>query len=249
MTFHVRMEALYRRRGRSANPPDFDPSDRRVRRKNTAVGSFTRPIEGTRLGLRAFSQQKSREKFRCKMKQLAIALALTGTCVSGTIFASTPAFGLETYEAQMAASDAASQARNDMLDAFGPKALKPGQYVWRDVPAAGAQRVVISLSDQLAYFYRGDTLVAVSTISSGRDSKPTPTGVFSVLDKRPFYRSKKYDNAPMPWMQRVDQYGIALHAGFNPGVPASHGCIRLPGAFAKKLYSATNVGTPVYIGA
>ena len=150
----------------------------------------------------------------------------------------------------MEAGDAASQARVDMLDAFGPKALKPGQYLWRDVPdAAGPQRVVISLSDQLAYLYRGNTLVAVSTISSGKDEKPSPTGIFSVLDKKPFYRSKKYDNAPMPWMQRIDQYGIALHGGYNPGYPASHGCIRLPTAFAKKLYSVTDVGTPVMIGA
>jgi hypothetical protein len=183
------------------------------------------------------------------MKQLAIALALTGTCVLGSSFVSTPAFALETYEARMQASDAASQARIDMLDAFGPKALKPGQYVWRDVSGNGPERVVVSLSDQLAYLYRGDTLIAVSTISSGKDAKPTPTGIFSVLDKRPMYRSKKYDNAPMPWMQRIDQYGIALHAGFNPGRPASHGCVRLPSAFAKKLYSVTDVGTPVYIGA
>ena len=183
------------------------------------------------------------------MKQLAYALALAGTCVLATSVASTPALALETYEAQTEASDAASQARIDMVEAFGPKALKPGQYVWRDVPSAGSQRVVVSLSDQLAYFYRGDTLIAVSTISSGKDEKPTPVGIFSVLDKRPMYRSKKYDNAPMPWMQRIDQYGIALHAGYNPGVPASHGCVRLPSAFAKKLYSVTDVGTPVYIGA
>jgi lipoprotein-anchoring transpeptidase ErfK/SrfK len=164
--------------------------------------------------------------------------------------AASPAFALETYEAKMEASDAASQARVDMIDAFGAKFLKPGQYLWRDVPAsAGQERVVISLSDQLAYLYRGDTLMAVSTVSSGRDDKPTPTGIFSVLDKRPMYRSKKYDNAPMPWMQRIDQYGVALHAGYNPGVPASHGCVRLPSAFAKKLYSVTDLGTPIYIGA
>ena len=114
---------------------------------------------------------------------------------------------------------------------------------------AGPERVVVSLTDQLAFLYRGDTLVAVSTISTGKDEKPTPTGIFSVLDKRPFYRSKKYDNAPMPWMQRIDQYGVALHGGYNPGYPASHGCIRLPVAFAKKLYTVTGVGTPVYIGA
>jgi hypothetical protein len=183
------------------------------------------------------------------MKRLALVLAFAGMCTLD-LAAASPALALETPEAKMEATDAASQARVDMIRAFGDKMLRPGQYVWRDVPdAAGQERVVVSLSDQLAYLYRGDTLVAVSTISTGRDDKPSPTGVFAVLDKKPFYRSKKYDNAPMPWMQRIDQYGIALHAGFNPGYPASHGCIRLPSAFAKKLYSITDVGTPVYIGA
>ena len=116
------------------------------------------------------------------MKQLALTLALTGTCVLGFSVSATPALALETYQARMAASDAASQARIDMFDAFGPKALKPGQYVWRDVPdSAGPERVVISLSDQFAYLYRGDTLVAASTISTGKDSKPRPDGFFSIL--------------------------------------------------------------------
>jgi lipoprotein-anchoring transpeptidase ErfK/SrfK len=196
---------------------------------------------------RVKSQQKNQG---VKMKQLALALALTGTCVLGFSVSATPASALETYEARMAASDAASQARIDMVDAFGPKALKPGQYVWRNVPdSAGPERVVISLSDQLAYLYRGDTLVAASTISSGKDSKPTPDGVFSILRKTPMWRSKKYDNAPMPFAQFFDPAGIAMHAGYNPGVPASHGCVRVPMAFAKKLYGATDVGTPVYVGA
>ena len=63
------------------------------------------------------------------------------------------------------------------------------------------------------------------------------------------YHSIKYDNAPMPFMQRLDNYGIALHAGSLPGYPASHGCIRLPSTFASKLFSATRVGTEVLIGA
>jgi lipoprotein-anchoring transpeptidase ErfK/SrfK len=53
----------------------------------------------------------------------------------------------------------------------------------------------------------------------------------------------------MPFMQRIDQYGIALHAGYNPGRPASHGCIRLPAQFAAKLYGVTDVGSTVMIGA
>jgi len=184
------------------------------------------------------------------MKQLAVVLALTGTCVFGFSASAPSASALETYEAKMMASDAASQARVDMMDAFGSKVLKPGQYVWRDVPdSAGSERVVVSLADQMAYLYRGETMVAASTISSGRDDKPTPDGVFSILRKTPMWRSKKYDNAPMPFAQFFDPAGIAMHAGYNPGTPASHGCIRLPMAFAKKLYGVTDIGTPVYIGA
>jgi hypothetical protein len=184
------------------------------------------------------------------MKQLALALALAGMCAVGSTMAPAPASALETYEAKAAASDAASQAQFDMFEAFGFKRLKPGQFLWRDVPeGAGPERVVISLSDQLAYLYRGGTLMAVATVSTGVEGRDTPTGIFSVLDKRTMYRSKKFDNAPMPWMQRIDQYGVALHAGYNPGRPASHGCIRLPAQFAKKLYTVTGLGTPVYIGA
>lgn len=180
------------------------------------------------------------------MKQLAMALALT------TVFAFSPvapAFAVETPEAKSEATDAASHAMLDMFQAFGFPSLKPGQYVWREVPdGAGPERVVISLTDQLAYLYRGETMMAVATISSGEPGRDTPTGIFAVRGKSPMYRSKKYDNAPMPFAQFIDEYGVAMHAGFNPGHPASHGCIRLPAAFAKKLYTVTGVGTPVYIG-
>ena len=184
------------------------------------------------------------------MKLLAYALALTGSCVFATAVASTPASALETYEAQMEASDAASQARIDMLDAFGPKIVKPGHYLWRDVPeSAGPARVVISLSDQMAYLYRGDSLMGAASISTGRDDKPTPSGIFSVYNKTPMHHSNKYDDAPMPFAQFFEHHGIAMHAGYNPGYPASHGCVRLPAGFAKKLYSVTDLGTPVLIGA
>lgn len=182
------------------------------------------------------------------MRQLAIALAAIGSCVFATTVATTPASALETYQAKIEASDAASQARIDMIDAFGPKTLRPGQYLWRDVPdSAGPERVVISLSDQMAYVYRGDTLMAATTIATGRDSKPTPDGIFSILNKTPMYHSKKYDNAAMPYAEFFEPHGIALHAGSV--TEQSHGCVHLPMAFAKKLYSVTDIGTPVLIGA
>jgi hypothetical protein len=181
------------------------------------------------------------------MKKLALALAASGAfalCVP-----SQPAIAsFESAEAKSAAADAAALARADMLQAFGETDLKSGKYLWRDLPGDGPPRIVISLADQLAYLYRGSTLVAVSSISSGKPGKDTPTGVFPILEKQRFHRSIKYENAPMPFMQRIDKYGTALHAGHLPGYAASHGCIRLPGAFAAKLYQVTDVGTPVLIG-
>src|SRR5688500_14457650 len=182
------------------------------------------------------------------MNKLTPALAVTRTLAPATPFP--PAFAtIETEEAKSAAIMAAEQARYDMVEAFGDKQLKPGQYVWRDIKATGDPRVIISLSDQLAYLYRGDSLVAVATVSTGTAKNPTPTGIFPILAKKPMHRSVKYDNAPMPFMQRLDSYGIAMHAGVNPGRPASHGCIRLPAKFAAKLYNVTKLGSEVMIGA
>ena len=183
------------------------------------------------------------------MKKLALALAVSGVLALGVPSAPATA-AIETYEAKMTAASAAAIAREDMYEAFGPEELRPGQFLWRDVPcSAGEERVIISLTDQLAYLYRGDTLAAVATISSGAGGTPTPTGIFRVLEKKVMHRSRKYDDAPMPHMQRIDRFGIALHAGHNPGHPASHGCVRLPKQFAAKLFSVTGVGTPVLIGA
>jgi hypothetical protein len=183
------------------------------------------------------------------MNKLAFALAATGALALGVPTAPATA-SMETYEARVAASGAAAIARDDMIELFGKDNLKPGKYLWRDVPeTAGEERVVISLDNQLAYLYRGNSMVGVASISTGREGHPTPPGIFNVLEKKTMHRSRKYDNAPMPFMQRIDRFGIALHAGHNPGHPASHGCIRLPAEFAKKLFAATKVGTPVMIGA
>ena len=182
------------------------------------------------------------------MNKLAMMLAGMGAFALAVPTAPATA-SMETYEARVAATSAAANARSDMIEAFGTGDLKPGKYLWRDVPARGDERVVVSLGDQRAYLYRGNTLVAVAAVSTGTKKNPTPPGIFNILEKKTMHRSRKYDNAPMPFMQRIDRFGIALHAGHNPGRPASHGCIRLPSDFAKKLYAVTDVGTPVLIGA
>lgn len=183
------------------------------------------------------------------MKKLALALA--APMALALAIPTTPAFAWdESTEAYYTASEAASQARQDMIAKFGDKMPKPNQYLWdADADTSGESRVVVSLEDQMAYLYVDSELVAVSTISSGKEGKKTPTGIFPVLQKKVMHHSRKYDNAPMPHMQRLDDYGIALHAGFNPGKPASHGCIRLPAKFAAKLFQVTKVGTEVMIGA
>ena len=181
------------------------------------------------------------------MKKLALTLAASGMLVLG-VPAQPAAASFESAEAKSAAGDAAALARHDMLEAFGEESLKPGQYLWRRAPGDGPTRVVVSLTDQLAFLYKGSTLVAASSISSGTPKNPTPTGIFPILEKKKFHRSVKYENAPMPFMQRIDKYGTALHGGHLPGYPASHGCIRLPAQFAAKLFAVTDVGTPVLVG-
>jgi lipoprotein-anchoring transpeptidase ErfK/SrfK len=142
----------------------------------------------------------------------------------------------------------APQAHKDAVALFGPVALKPGEYKWAaDIPAEGDTKVIVDRLTQLFYVYRGDKLVGVATASTGKKGKETPLGFWKIFRKQKLGYSRKYDNAPMPFMQMYDPKGIAFHAGPNPGYPASHGCVRLPKAFAEKLFTLTKVGTEVII--
>jgi hypothetical protein len=84
-------------------------------------------------------------------------------------------------------------------------------------------------------------------VSTGRPGHATPYGVFTILQKAEVHHSSKYNNAPMPFMERLTGNGIALHGGSLPGYPASHGCIRLPHEFAKLLFGETALGMTVVI--
>ena len=142
----------------------------------------------------------------------------------------------------------APKAHQDAVALFGPLALRPGGYLWAaNIPAEGETKVVVDLLTQLFYVYRGDQLVGVATISSGKKGDETPLGFWSVMLKKKKGYSRKYDNAPMPFMQMYDEKGIAFHAGPNPGYPASHGCVRLPLKFAERLFGMTKIGTKVII--
>lgn len=126
--------------------------------------------------------------------------------------------------------------------------LKTGQYVWApQLAPGGPMLLIVNVTRQRALLYRNGLPIAAATVSTGRPGYGTPTGVFTILQKHVEHYSSKYDSAPMPFMQRLTWYGIALHAGHLPGYPASHGCIRLPPGFAKLLYGATRLGMTVVI--
>jgi hypothetical protein len=127
-------------------------------------------------------------------------------------------------------------------------ALKGASWIWEPERALeGEVEVVIGLKRQIAYVFRGGTLIGAASISSGKKGHDSPVGRFHVLEKRKVHRSNRYDDAPMPFMQRLNWYGVALHAGPVTGRPASKGCIRLPHAFAERLYGATSFGTYVFV--
>lgn len=126
--------------------------------------------------------------------------------------------------------------------------LRAGEFVWEpELAPAGPTLLIVNRTTQRAVLYRNGIPIAATTVSTGRPGYRTPTGVFTILQKHVEHYSSKYDNAPMPYMQRLTWKGIALHAGQLPGYPASHGCIRLPRDFAKRLYGVTSLGMTVVV--
>ncbi len=108
-------------------------------------------------------------------------------------------------------------------------------------------KIIISIRRQRMSVWDGLRKIAEAPISSGRRGHDTPTGVFSILQKNRVHFSNLYDDAPMPFMQRLTWSGVALHAGVLPGYPASHGCIRLPYSFARQLFDMTRIGARVIV--
>jgi lipoprotein-anchoring transpeptidase ErfK/SrfK len=107
--------------------------------------------------------------------------------------------------------------------------------------------IVVSIASQKMFVFRKGELWDSSKVSTGKPGHDTPEGVFPILQKKAMHRSNLYDDAPMPFMQRLTWGGVALHAGRVPGYPASHGCIRLPREFAKKLYGITRFGSTIVV--
>ncbi|SFO79247.1 L,D-transpeptidase catalytic domain [Bradyrhizobium sp. Ghvi] len=107
--------------------------------------------------------------------------------------------------------------------------------------------IVVSIDRQKVTIYDSNGVFAESPVSTGMKGHSTPMGVFSVIQKHKFHHSNIYSGAPMPYMQRITWSGVAMHAGVLPGYPASHGCIRMPMAFAVKMWNWTKMGARVIV--
>ena len=147
-------------------------------------------------------------------------------------------------------------------------------YTWNPNPDEPITHITINLGKQMVYVYQGDHVAATSPVTTGKPGHLTPTGHFGIILKDIDHKSnlygialdehgdviddnaevgKKlpagavYDAADMPYYMRLTSDGVGMHGGYLPGYPASHGCIRLPHAFAELLYSNVSEGTPVDI--
>jgi hypothetical protein len=139
-------------------------------------------------------------------------------------------------------------AKEPMPAGTDPATLKPGEFTWKgDAVPAGPIVVVVSLTEQRAYVYRNGIRIGATTVSTGKPGHQTPTGIFTILQKDANHHSKKYNNAPMPFTERLTWDGVALHAGGLPGYPSSHGCIHLPSEFAKLLFQISPMGMTVVV--
>jgi hypothetical protein len=107
--------------------------------------------------------------------------------------------------------------------------------------------MLVNLHAQRAYVYRNGVRIGGAAISSGKRNYETPTGSFTVLERDRYHRSRKYDNAPMPYTLRLTWGGVSLHGGGIPGYPSSHGCIHLPMRFAGALFDQARLGMPVTV--
>jgi lipoprotein-anchoring transpeptidase ErfK/SrfK len=209
--------------------------------------------------------------FSRRLPALAI-IAAAGAIVIASLGAATPAsaqiFGYETSKPQpkkRAAARRHTAPRDDTAvtaKVAKTKEAKEAQEAKKDgkkdgkkeaakdakpAPPTDPVYVVISIADQHISVYDANGAIAHSRVSTGMPGHPTPVGLFSVIGKERWHRSNIYSGAPMPWMQRITWSGVAMHLGVVPGYPASHGCIRLPAAFAPQLWNMTKMGARVVV--
>ncbi len=144
---------------------------------------------------------------------------------------------------------AAAAGVTDTASARSRHKSEPGkkQKAEEPAPPAGPLFFVISTNKQHVSVYGKDGLYTRSPVSTGRPDHPTPHGIFSIIGKERYHHSNIYSGAPMPFMQRITWSGVAMHEGVLPGYAASHGCIRMPHDFARRLYGITEGNERVVI--
>ncbi|MDO9061424.1 MAG: L,D-transpeptidase family protein, partial [Bradyrhizobium sp.] len=128
-----------------------------------------------------------------------------------------------------------------------PRQAKKIEAPKDSVKPQGPVLIAISIERQTLKVYDANGFFAETPISTGMKGHPTPMGVFSIIQKHKLHHSNIYSGAPMPFMQRITWSGIAMHAGVLPGYPASHGCIRMPMAFAARIWNWTKMGARVVV--
>jgi hypothetical protein len=114
-------------------------------------------------------------------------------------------------------------------------------------PAGTPVMAVVGLTEQRVTIYDAEGKTLRASVSTGQTGYETPAGIYSVIQKEAEHYSNLYDDASMPFMQRITWSGIALHAGALPGHPASHGCVRMPYEFAERLFDVTKIGLRVIV--
>jgi hypothetical protein len=132
-------------------------------------------------------------------------------------------------------------------DTASARSVRAGESVSTTRPATAAVMAVVSLNQQRVTVYDSEGQVLQAPVSTGQTGYETPAGIFTVLERKVEHTSNLYDDASMPFMQRLTWSGIALHAGVLPGHPASHGCIRMPLGFAERLFERTRLGMRVIV--
>jgi lipoprotein-anchoring transpeptidase ErfK/SrfK len=173
-----------------------------------------------------------------------IAVLTAAGAIGATSYAEAATFWSDSDPMVSGPGASVPQRRQKVRSHAGKKTDAPGKEAAKP---QGPLVIAISINKQNMKVYDANGFFAETPISTGMAGHPTPTGVFSVIQKQKLHHSNIYSGAPMPFMQRITWSGIAIHAGVLPGYPASHGCIRMPMAFAVKMYGWTKMGARVVV--
>ncbi|HVD74598.1 MAG TPA: L,D-transpeptidase, partial [Xanthobacteraceae bacterium] len=173
----------------------------------------------------------------------ATAALLTGLATS----ANAVPLNMQPGSAPLPDAARSAKPKATVLASRDKASTKPKESEDLAARAKGVLTVVVSISKQQLTLYSDGRPIAHSRVSTGVPGHATPTGVFSVIQKDRWHHSNIYSNAPMYFMQRITWSGVAMHQGVVPNGPASHGCIRLPEAFARQMWGITKLGARVIV--